>query len=92
MECKDKENEGCGCSHIFMQSSGQQGSGPPGAGVSLPGPLPASPPEKVRDLWPGEGLSVLAGRNTVKLTHNHHPLALSCLSQTRLGHNGLVQS
>ena len=42
--------------HIFMQSSGQQGSGPEGADVSDSG-SPAPPPfEKVRDfdLWPEE--------------------------------------
>ena len=45
-----------GCAYIFMQSSGQQGSGPEGADVSDSG-SPAPPPfEKVRDfdLWPEE--------------------------------------
>ena len=46
-----------GRAYIFMQSSGQQGSGPEGADVSDSG-SPAPPPfEKVRDfdLWPGKG-------------------------------------
>ena len=41
--------------HIFMQSSGQQGSGPDGADVSDSSPPPPPPPfENVRDfdLWP----------------------------------------
>ena len=41
--------------HIFMQSSGQQGSGPEGADVSDSSPPTPPPPfEKVRDfdLWP----------------------------------------
>ena len=43
--------------HIFMHSSGQQGSGPEGADVS-DSSAPTPPPfEKVRDfdLWPGKG-------------------------------------
>ena len=47
--------------HIFMQSSGQQGSGPEGVDVSDSSPPPTPPPfEKVRDfdLWPGKQRTV----------------------------------